>query len=317
MRRSLLAITLLVAGCSPAESGDTTTSAPDADTTTVPPQVTTTVAPTSTTSTVATTTTSTTVPSTTSTTLLEGTWADGPVVTTGFGALGWWDGSAWLEAAVEEELPVVGGEDYQTVRLNEIGRTTGGPQTTVCEPLDLIGVELEDPGLLGDLPGAYGVAISAPWPLQPHLFEAVADDGQYAGFARQLLSERGLDVPNPVIKQLFRTDLEGDGVNEVLVAAEEVSPGFIMEPGDYSVTFMRKVVDGDVQTAVLAATVALDEDDQFDGAHGIGGVADLNGDGQMEIISNSAYFEGFGVTVWEYVDDDLGPFPVLETGCGS
>jgi hypothetical protein len=120
-----------------------------------------------------------------------------------------------------------------------------------------------------------------------------------------------------VIKQLYRTDLEGDGVHEVLVVAEVVSPGFLLEPGDYSISFLRKVVQGEVQTAILGDTVVLDEDDQFAGAHGIGGVADLNGDGKMEIIGNTAYFEGFQVDVWEYVDDELGPLVALQVGCGS
>jgi hypothetical protein len=49
----------------------------------------------------------------------------------------------------------------------------------------------------------------------------------------------------------------------------------------------------------------------------MGAVADLNGDGKMEMVLNSAFFEGFAVSVWEYVDDDLGPLQVMTTGCGS
>lgn len=37
----------------------------------------------------------------------------------------------------------------------------------------------------------------------------------------------------------------------------------------------------------------------------------------MEIVSNSAFFEGFSSAIWEYVNDDPGPVMVLETGCGS
>lgn len=316
MRKTLLFALFAVVACSPADTAATSstattggsTSTTAGPTTTSPPVTTTTVAP-----------STTTTPATTTTTeaLLAGTWAAGPLVTTGFGALGWWDGSGWLDAAVVGELPVAGGEDYQVTVLDELSRTTGGPQTSVCDPLDLIGVELEDPDLLGTYPGAYGVAISAPWALQPHPFEAVTDDGTYSRFASELLAARGIDGAEPTIKQLFRTDLEGDGVNEVLIVAERVSPGLLLEPGDFSIAFMRKVVDGNVQTVIIEETIVFDEEGRFGGAHGFGGAADLNGDGKMELIVNSAYFEGFGVGVWEYMNDDLGLVQVLLTGCGS
>jgi hypothetical protein len=315
MKRLLLATVLIATACSPGDAGDTSTSStPTSSPTTTVGQPATTGPP-ATTTTVATTTTTTPV-STTTSSLLEGNWADLPLVTTDFGALGWWD-DGWLDAENEGALPVVGGEDYQTVVLDTISTTTGGPQTTLCEPLDLLGVELSDTELLGAFPGPYGVAVSAPWGLQPHLFEVLTDDGTYAGFASELLASRGLDVADPVIKQLIRTDLEGDGVNEVLVVAEDVTPGYLLEPGDYSLAFMRKVVEGEVQTAILGNTVVLDEEGTFGGAYTFGGVADLNGDGRMEIILDTAYWEGFSVWVFEYANDDLGPLMVLETGCGS
>lgn len=319
MGKAAVVLALFLAACSSGEGADsTTTSTPSPSTTASVAEATTTTAPVPASTTTAPTTTTSTAVTTTTTELLEGEWADGPLVTTGFGALGWWDGEAWVDAAGEGgALPVSGGEDYQVVVLDRLARTTGGPPTNVCGPLDLIGVELDEPDLLGDFPGPYGVAISAPWALQPHLFEELEDDGTYAGFAAELLADRGLEVSEPVIKQLFRADLEGDGVNEVLVVAEDVTPGFIMEEGDYSIAFVRKVVDGDVQTLILGQTVVLEEADQFGGAFSFGGVADLNGDGKMEIVENGAYFESFGVSIWEYVNDDLGVVEVLRVGCGS
>jgi hypothetical protein len=174
-------------------------------------------------------------------------------------------------------LPVAGGEDYQTIVGDSVGLTTGGPQRTVCETLGLVGVDLSDSGLLGGWPGPFGVAISAPWDLQPYLYEEITDDGTYAGFAASLLRGRGLEVDQPGIKQVIRTDLEGDGVNEVLVVAEDVFPSYIMEPGDYSILFLRKVIEEEVQTAILGDTVVLDETDQYSGSYSVGTVADLNG----------------------------------------
>ena len=316
MRKILVALLLVVGACSPSETAETTTSTSEGTSSTTAAPATTSMPPTSTTVPVSTTTT-TEATTTTTTAVLEGTWADEPLITTGFGAIGWWDGTEWRDAATEGELPVEGGEDYQVTVLDDLNRTTGGPQVSVCEPLELIGIELEDPDLLGGYPGPYGVAISAPWALQPYVFEAIADDGTYAGFASELLSARGMDVEEPTIKQLFRTDLEGDGVNEVMVVAEAVTQGLLLEPGDYSIAFMRKVVDGDVQTVILEETLVFDEGDRFAGAHAFGGAADLNDDGRMELIVDSAFFEGFNVAIWEYVNDDLGAVQVLQTGCGS
>lgn len=313
-----LVVALALTACSPDEAADSTTT--PVETTTIA-QPTTTVAPPttlgSTTSTTIPTTTTTLSETTTTMTGLEGNWADEPLIVSGFGALGWWDGSDWIMAEDAGALPVVGGEDYQVARIGLKAVTTGGPQTLVCEPLDIIGIEIDNPELLGEWPGPYGVAISARWDLQPHLFETIADDGTYAGFASALLSTRGLTVANPVIKQLLRTDLEGDGVNEVIVVAEDVTPGLLMEAGDYSIAFLRKVVEGQVQTAILGATVVTDSESPFGAAFSVGAVADLNGDGNMEIVLDSAYFEGLGIEVIEYVDNDLGTVTQLQVGCGS
>ena len=304
---------LVVAACSPSESeGSSTSSTP-----TTSPVTTSTSKPATTSTTATTIATPTTTTVAVATTLAEGDWADLPLVTTDFGALGWWDGAGWVDSESEGALPVAGGEDYQTIVLDSVGSTTGGPQRLVCEPLQLLGVVLDDPTLLGEFPGPYGVAVSAPWDLQPHLFMVTDDDGTYADQASALLAERGLEVPSPVVTQVIRTDLEGDGVEEALVVAQELTPGLVLEPGDYSIAFMRKLIEGEVQTAVLGETIVENEADQFGAAHTFGTVADLNGDATMEIVLDEAFFEGFAVTVWEYRDDDLGPLVALQRGCGS
>jgi hypothetical protein len=187
----------------------------------------------------------------------------------------------------------------------------------VCEPLDNIGVSFdEDAEQLGEWPGPYGVAISASWEIQPHLFETVTADSTHRAQARDLLATRGLTVAVPVIKQVYRTDLEGDGVNELLIVAEDIQGGYFPNEGDYSLAFLRKVVGGTVETAILGESV-LTDDTTIPTAFSIGAVADLNGDGKMEIVVSAAYYEGLGVEVWEYLDDDIGPSPVLAVGCGS
>jgi hypothetical protein len=262
--------------------------------------------------------TTTTLPVTTTTSAaVEGNWGQTPVVATGFGALGWWDGAAWVQVEAGAALPVAGGEDYQVAVLGGEGIIAGGPPTTLCEPLNNPGVVLDNEQILGDWPGPLGVAVSAPWIVVPHLVEEIEDDGTYGGFAAELLAERGLDVPDPAIKQLLQMDLQGDGVNEVLVVAEDVTAGLIAQDGDYSIAFLRSTVQGEVRTSILGESVIVTATDPAMNSYSVGAVADLSGDGRMEIVLTIAYYEGIGVEVWEYVDDDLGPQSQLALWCGA
>jgi hypothetical protein len=261
-------------------------------------------------------TTTSTLATTTTTAAVEGSWSDTPLIVTGPGALGWWDGSGWVQVDQGTTLPVAGGEDYQVAYLGLEVIIPGGEPTTVCEPIDNLGIVLEDEAVLGDWPGPLGVAISAPWILVPHLVEEIEDDGTYAAFAAEMLAERGLNVPEPSIKQLLQVDLEGDGVNEVLVVAEDVTAGLFAEDGDYSIAFMRRTVQGDVQTAILGESVIVTADSPVVNSFSVAAVADLNGDGRMEVVLTTAYYEGIGVEVWEHVNDDQGLVPQISVGCG-
>lgn len=317
------AIASIVVACSSGQSGSSTTtqgvstsvSAPSTTSSSPPPTSTSLVV---TTTTIEPTTTTSMLTTTTAPEDLEGDWADQPLIVAAFGALGWWDGAAWVQVDDDTDLPVVGGEDYQVARLGLEAVTSGGPSTLVCDPIENPGVELEHPALLGEWPGPYGVAISAPWSLTPHLVEEIEDDGSYAGFARELLQSRGLDVAEPIIKQLLRVDIEGDGVNEIIVVAEDIQGSYLPPTvGAYSIVFMRKVVDGQVETAVLGDSIVADAEADLVVGYGVGAVADLTGDGIMEVVLSTAYYEGLGVEVWEYFNDDLGMIPTVRTGCGT
>lgn len=318
MRRITIGIVFLmvVAACGDGDGGATTTSSP-IETTTTGASTSSSVA--STTSTVPETTT--TSPETT-TTQVTGNWADEPLVVSQYGALGWWDGANWVQVDELTSLPVSGGEDYQVVLLGTETTITGGPEEILCEPLNNLGVELSDTSVLGGpFPDPVGVAISAPWELTPHFVQEEDDDGTYSAFARPLLATRGIDVDNPVIKQVVRFDLDGDGVNEVIAVAEDVSgPGNIYAAeGDYSLVFMRRAVDGEVQTAILGESIVTDlaeGETPFILTHVVAAIADLSGDGKMEIVINEVYYEGAGWSVWEYVNDDLGPVLQIQSGCG-
>jgi hypothetical protein len=301
------------------EAGETTTTELGASTTSTIQGTTTTGEGTTTTSGEPTTTTGETT-TTAAAGGLEGNWADEPLIVAGFGALGWWDGSGWIQVDESTSLPVAGGEDYQIALLGLEARTTGSGEELLCDPLNNPGVILANEEMLGDWPGPFGVAISADWVLAPHLVEETTDDGTYATLASELLAARGLTVASPLIKQVIRFDLEGDGVNEVIVVAEDVPGDLLAEEGDYSIAFLQKVVEGEAATSVIGESVVLAPDEgetPFVLSFTVAAIADMNGDSAMEIVLDSAYYEGVGVEVWEYVNDDIGPMAQVSAGCGA
>ena len=319
MRRlvPLLALTLVLAACS--------TSGPGLETTSTRPAETSTSSTSRTPTTIAETTTTvpetTTTEATTTTTELAGEWADEPLVVSKFGALGWWDGGNWVQVDELTSLPVSGGEDYRVVLFGSEEIVSGGTPTIQCEPLFNPGVELSDADALGEWPDPVGVAISAPWELTPHFVQEETDDGTYSDFARPLLAARGLDVENPVIKQVVRFDLDGNGENEVLVVAEDIEDfdSLFAREGDYSLVFLRVVVEGEVQTAILGESIVAGVQEgvtPFILSHSVAAVADLSGDGKMEMIIHEVYYEGSAWSVWEYLNDDLGPVLQISSGCG-
>ena len=135
MIRYAAALALVVAACGPSETADSTIT-PTTDSVSNPGTTSQVVAAPSVTATTQETTapSETTTTEATTTTTGAGNWASQPLVVSEFGALGWWDGSQWIEVDELTSLPVSGGEDYQIAVLGMTATTTGGPETIVCEP---------------------------------------------------------------------------------------------------------------------------------------------------------------------------------------
>lgn len=231
--------------------------------------------------------------------------------------LGWWD-EGWQNG---DDLPVAGGEEYQVVRLDEpITLTTGSGARTHCEPLDLVSVEF-DPEIPGSFAEIDALAIQTQGEVRPSPVELLGlSIPAYVTATSELLETRVSGIPIINITQVIRTDLEGDGVDEVIVAASTIPDDLISsQVGDYSIVYLRKVIDGEVQTAILGESIVEDLDNLFQNlaVFEVAAVADLNADGRMEIVLNGTVWEGAFLQAWEYVDDDLGPVEVLSCGCGS
>ena len=261
--------------------------------------------------------------STTSTTTTTTTTLPGSGVIVGAeGVAGWSEGGEW-RTLEDGALPAAPGDTYSVIYLTDpITTVAGGAPGPGCEFVDPstdidVGIEADT------WPMPFPIAISANWDLVPHDVELLATDSTtYKDIASDLLFGQGVDDPDPTLVQLIRTDLEGDGVDEILVAAERNATGQLNPAavGDYSIVFLRKLIEGEVQTAILG--FSLVEEPPGEGwiialdTLRFSAVADLNGDGQMEIVFTNQGYEGSSTVVMDYIDDDLGPLPVLSVGCG-
>jgi hypothetical protein len=179
--------------------------------------------------------------------------------------------------------------------------------------------DVDIPGLeYGPLLEPVRVAVTGVGAPVPRPTEAIGA-GPYTSAAADVLADLGVQDGSPEIVQVLRTDFEGDGSDEVLLVVERVSDPETLyaEPGDHSVLLLRQVVDGEVVTTVLSQSVADPEPGEVPSATitRVVAVADLNGDGVMELISRQVAWESSSTTVL-VVDPAGGATAVLDAGCG-
>lgn len=193
------------------------------------------------------------------------------------------------------------------------GQVTGSPPVTpggVCsQPV----VALHPPD------GASGaVALVATWEAAPRLAQALpTDTAVYREAVAALLVDQGLAEPEVQIESIYRIDLEGDGVDEVLITASRLLAGTsapAVAAGDYAMVVLRKVVDGSVVPIPLVLDVYPKANDlAYPFHYRILGLLDLNGNGRLEIMVEADRYEGSLVMVYELTAS--GADAVLQAGC--
>jgi hypothetical protein len=213
-------------------------------------------------------------------------------------------------ASVELASPIRGATDFTRARYSCIDE---GPDGSIAYPLDL-----------GESERWYGyraVGVLGDWDVQPRAFSAVgldAPDYQRAG--EELVAADGVDPNGGDVTQVVRADLDGDGLEEVLYTFERQTDTIgTGAQGDFSYAIARlPSATGAVHQQVLFRHVVPDRAEvPFpDTARArLAAVADLNGDGVMEVAVATVYWEGAGITVFEMHGGSLEA--VIESGCGS
>jgi len=254
-------------------------------------------------------------PSTTSTTTTTTTTVPTPVdqtvfVTVDETVVGWWDGGAWTGAdAAGVEAPPVDGSVLRSVEA--LPDLIAGSATAGCFP--------ESGQAYWQLDGMDGVRASGSHDLQPRAYEEIGAAPAHIDAIRAVLDAEGVDASVPVeITRVIRLDVEGDGVDEVLIEAVRLPGPPILgsiEEGHYSILVMRRLLpDDSVENLTLHAGVAdLELSGQYVLRVDLAEPIDVNGDGSFELATRWSYYEGGGVSLFELGAE---PSEVLVAGCG-
>ncbi|RYX81650.1 hypothetical protein EON83_22900 [bacterium] len=175
------------------------------------------------------------------------------------------------------------------------------------------------------------IAIGGSWNALPR---PLRQEGTYLVTYRNIVADflktKGIPKTTIRIAQVFRVDLDGDGTDEVLINATNhngsnglngnISPD--SRAGEYSMTLLRKIVNGKVQT-ILVEGDFYPTAKKFNApnVYKIAGAFDVNGDGKMEIVTKGRYYEGDWTTVYAVNGNKsssvLKVQDVLGDGCGA
>jgi hypothetical protein len=229
--------------------------------------------------------------------------------------LGAAEGDTWL--AADSAAPrLSGGEEYQLYTLSGlVGTGTGTPPEQnpagPCAHIHWVTIAEADPDRAV-------VAVGSTLEPLPRPVEVLAPDNEtYRQVVADILREQGILEPEVIITQAVGADLEGDGVDEILLTATRLSqPGLpIVEAGDYSMLLMLKQIEGQIEPFLVDAQVYLGDAEQVTPyTYEITSILDANGDGSMEVMVAANYYEGSIATLYRVVGTRLEA--VLGCGCG-
>lgn len=217
--------------------------------------------------------------------------------------------TGWVAGATAAGL-LAGGERYQVVGAAPATGAEPEPIEVICQ--DTFTVELS--------PAPYArqtIAVAGDWELTPRQ-PAEENPAAYQAAVAAVLQANGIAQPEVRITSVTRVDLENDGSSEIIISASRDRDNTLtpaVDAGDYSLILVQRALGERVVTIeVVGDYYPVAEEFRAPLEHRLLGVHDLNGDGSMEVITFSQYYEGASAAA--YTISRTTAEEVLAAGCG-
>jgi hypothetical protein len=207
----------------------------------------------------------------------------------------------WIKAE-ETAKALLDERTYQIYGLTQsLGQAKGGKpkpsEEDVCS--DVLTVSLSPK------PEKGAIALAAPWNALPRKPQVI-DPSQkvYVDAVRDFLKTKGIGQPKVNIDSILRVDLDGDGEEEVLISAtnyfdKENRVPMRSPAGSYSMVLLRRVVAGKVETQLVEGEFYPKATGyNAPNAYKVIATLDLDGDGKLEVVVGSSYYEGEAITIY-------------------
>jgi hypothetical protein len=230
-------------------------------------------------------------------------------------------GGKWVDAlTIAPKL--TGGEKYRFYTLTaSAGESVGAePKADVDYCSDTRVVELSPKPTEGVV-----LVVSGQWNALPREPKLLGDTKQIDRAVADILRSKNFKQPRINITRALRVDLEGDGVDEVLVSATYYKDGWgnsrpmatRPKAGDYSFVMLRKVIHGRAQNIIIEGEFypRILKDTGPPNQYMVAAVGDVDGDGRMEVIVQADYYEGGGSTIYRVKGNKLEA--LTSCGCGA